>query len=282
MPPEEDIEKRYQTFRDYIAEQVNSPYMQALRNSDLTKRVRRDQVKFIWGEARIVSDQPEKLLNDKDASTYHLAPQLRPFFREVRDELMIISPYFVPARSGTDFLMQLADSGIRVRILTNSLGSNDVPIVHSAYAKYRKDLLRSGVELYEVSKVLSREQRRQKSRLGQSSSASLHAKSFVFDRDHVFIGSLNLDPRSVYENTEIGVVLDSVEIANDMAGWFEKFVAENAYRLELTKNNNGVEQIVWYGTENGVETTYHVEPHTNFSTRFSNGLTGLLPIESQL
>jgi hypothetical protein len=81
-----------------------------------------------------------------------------------------------------------------VRILTNSLASNDVGIVHSGYSKYRKALLRGGVELYELNKKLSRRQRKEKKGVGGSSKASLHAKSFVFDRRQVFIGSLNLDP----------------------------------------------------------------------------------------
>jgi putative cardiolipin synthase len=106
--------------------------------------------------------------------------------------LIIFSPYFVPGKAGVAFFKQLCERGVRVRIVTNSLASNDVAIVHSGYAKYRKDLLRVGVELYEWNKRLTRQQRKKiKGRHG-SSKASLHAKSFVFDREQVFIGSLNV------------------------------------------------------------------------------------------
>ena len=97
--------------------------------------------------------------------------------------------------------------------MTNSLSSNDVGVVHAGYSNYRKALLRNGVELYEMNKKLTRAQRKEKKGMGGSSKASLHAKTFVRDREKVFIGSLNLDPRSFYENTEIGLVIHSTEVA---------------------------------------------------------------------
>ena len=106
---------------------------------------------------------------------------------------------------------------MRVAILTNSLASNDVSVVHAGYSKYREALLRAGVELYEMDKKLTRQQRKQKKGVGGSSKASLHAKSFVLDREKVFIGSLNLDPRSFHENSEIGVIISSPDTATDMA-----------------------------------------------------------------
>lgn len=119
----------------------------------------------------------------------------------IRQKVMIptavITPYLVPGKEGTALLTQLARRGVRVRILTNSLASNDVGVVHAGYSKYRKDLLAAGIELYELNKKLTREQRKEKKCKGGSSKASLHAKSFVLDREQIFIGSLNLDPRAV-------------------------------------------------------------------------------------
>jgi putative cardiolipin synthase len=203
-------------------------------------------------------------------------------FDGVQDELIIFSPYFVPGKSGTAYLVGLAERGVRVRILTNSLASNDVGIVHSGYAKYRKALLRGGVELYEMNKKLTRKQRKEKKGDGGSSKASLHAKSFVFDRQEVFIGSLNLDPRAVVHNTEIGVVIQSAKIGEDMATVFEQVVREAAFRLELTKNTNGSEGIRWHGMVDGEPQTFDVDPYTGFWRRFGIGFMGLLPIESQL
>ena len=171
---------------------------------------------------------------------------------------------------------------MRVRILTNSLASNDVAVVHSGYAKYRKDLLRAGVELYEMNKKLTREQRKKKKGRAGSSKASLHAKSFVFDRKDVFIGSLNLDPRAIHHNTEIGVVVASKEIANELAERFDQNIEKEAFRLELRKDREGNDKILWHGLNDGKQEVFNVEPHTSFWQRLASGFLGLLPIESQL
>ena len=167
-------------------------------------------------------------------------------------------------------------------ILTNSLSSNDVGVVHSGYSKYRKALLRGGVELYEMNKKLSRKQRKEKKGVGGSSKASLHTKSFVFDRKQVFIGSLNLDPRAVVHNTEIGVIFSSDKVAIGMSDWFEQNINQIAFRLELRKDQNGYEQIFWHGLVDGKQQTFDVDPYTGFWRRFGIGFMSILPIESQL
>jgi putative cardiolipin synthase len=253
-----------------------------LRNSNLANRLRERKVRYHWGEARIIYDQPEKLLHDFGQTQYHLAPQLAPLFDGVQEELIIFSPYFVPGKEGTAALSELSRRGVRVRILTNSLASNDVGIVHAGYAKYRKDLLRAGVELYEMNKKLTRQERKEKKGMEGSSKASLHAKSFVFDRRQVFIGSLNLDPRAVLHNTEIGVVFHQVEIAAAMGSWFDQTIEEIAFRLELVKNKYGEDKILWHGIVDGALKTFDVDPYTGFWRRFGIGFLGLLPIESQL
>ncbi|NQT70493.1 MAG: phospholipase D family protein, partial [Desulfobacteraceae bacterium] len=216
-PAPEEIEQMRQKLNEYVAKQADSDYLKALRDSKLANAIRQNSVRFYWGEAVVLYDQPEKILHDFDKTEYHLAPKLAPYFEGVQKELIIFSPYFVPGKEGTAFLGQLSQRGVRVRILTNSLASNDVGIVHAGYAKYRKDLLRAGVELYEMNEQLTREQRKEKKGKEGASKASLHAKSFVFDHKKVFIGSLNLDPRAVVHNTEIGVVLESTEIATGMS-----------------------------------------------------------------
>ena len=199
QPTPTETEESLEEFNAFIADQINSPYMQALRNSDLANRLREDRLEFYWGNAKVVYDQPEKILHKKDKTEYHLAPQLEPYFDGVKKELLLFSPYFVPGKEGTAFLTELAGKGVRVRILTNSLSSTDVGIVHSGYMKYREALLRGGVELYELNKKLTREQRKKKKGQEGASKASLHTKSFVFDRKDVFIGSLNLDPRATWK-----------------------------------------------------------------------------------
>ncbi|MDA8142126.1 MAG: phospholipase D family protein [Desulfobacteraceae bacterium] len=266
----------------FVAQQESSNYIQALKNSTLANDLRKKQLPMNWGEGRIVFDQPEKVLHDFEETQFHLSPMLKPYWEGIQKELVIFSPYFVPGKEGTAFLTGLARRGVRVKILTNSLASNDVGLVHSGYQKYRKDLLRGGVELYELNKTLTREERKEKKGHGGSSKASLHAKSFVFDRKQVFIGSLNLDPRSVLQNTEIGVVLTVPAIAEKMAEGFDENINKGAFRLELKKDENGVEQLLWHGYENGQPTVFTHEPHTGFWRRFGIGFMSIWPIESQL
>jgi putative cardiolipin synthase len=177
----------------------------------------------------------------------------------------------------------LSRSGVRVRIITNSLSSTDVGLVHAGYSKYRRALLRAGVELYEVNKSLSKEGLKEREITGKKGSkVSLHAKSFVLDRERIFIGSLNFDPRSVTENTEIGIMLTSEEVATRMVDIFDMVASQQTFRLELKTADDGLELISWHGLKDGREHIWRFDPFTSFFQRLVIGIAGLLPIESQL
>ena len=133
-----------------------------------------------------------------------------------------------------------------------------------------------------MNKTLNRKERKEKKGAFGSSKASLHAKSFVFDREKVFIGSLNLDPRSIVENTEIGIMVTSKEVADILADAFDQMVEKIAFRLELHTDEEGIEFIYWHGLEDGEERVWKADPHTSFWRRFGLGLVSLLPVESQL
>jgi len=281
-PTLEEIEKKGQQLKEFVTAHADSAYLQALRKSDLADKIRKSQVRYAWGTAAVVYDQPEKVLHEPGVKEYQLAPQLKPYVEGVQKELIIFSPYFVPGEPGTAFLTGLVARGVRVRILTNSLASNDVSIVHAGYSKYRKPLLRGGVELYEMNRKLTEEQREEKKGAGGSSKASLHAKSFVCDRKQVFIGSMNLDPRSQIHNTEIGVVVECPEIAQEMGEWFDQNVGKIAFRLELKEKENGSEILLWHGLVDGRPQTFTADPYTGFWQRLGIGFLGILPIESQL
>jgi putative cardiolipin synthase len=199
--------------------------------------------------------------------------------RAVKEELIIFSPYFVPGKEGVASLVEARERGVRVRILTNSLASNDVAVVHAGYLKFRKALLRAGVELHELNNVLTAEQR---GATFGSSVASLHAKTFLLDRKSVFIGSLNLDPRAVYFNTEIGVVIDSPELARDMARVFDEAIDDVAFRLELVRSEKGSEKILWHGLVDGQPRVFDREPNASLWQRFEANFLSIFPIESQL
>ena len=278
---EEDVNAMFKRLAEFAEQQKGSDYMDALQNSDLANSMRASKVVYDWGDAEVVYDLPEKLTSERDRKELHLMTQLKPHFSGVQNELVIFSPYFVPGKEGVAFFKSLAKRGVRVKILTNSLASNDVSIVHAGYAKYRKPLLRAGVELYEMNKQLTRAERKQK-KGGGSSKASLHAKSFVLDRDKVFIGSLNLDPRSFYENSEIGIIIKSPEIATSMAERFDRNIEKNAFRLELVTDEDGNDYILWHGYEDGNKVTFETDPYTSIWQRMGVGFMRIMPIESQL
>jgi putative cardiolipin synthase len=267
----------------FVDEQKDSAYYSALDNSDLARKLRAKDIEYSWGSAKALYDDPEKILHDTQSRELHLAPQLAPYFDQLKDEIIIFSAYFVPGREGVRFLKDLRKRGIRVRIVTNSMASTDVTLVHGGYSKYRREMLRAGIELYEMNKKLTREQRKEKKGAGGSSKASLHAKAYIFDREELFIGSLNLDPRSFDQNTEIGIVFHSPELGAMMGEGFDRDIDSKTFRVELHKDkDDGLEFLRWVTIENGETRTYNTDPYTSFWRRFLVGLSSLLPIESQL
>ena len=283
VPTPEEIEQRKNEFDDFIKKQADTEYMRNLRNSNLANRFRQDRIVYHWGVGHVIADDPQKLTHDTGDTQYHLSEQLKPYLANIEKELIIFSPYFVPGKSGVAFFKGLREKGVRVKILTNSLSSTDVALVHAGYSRYRKDLLRMGVELYEMNKNLTKKDRKEMKEGGVGrSKASLHAKSFVFDRERVFIGSFNLDAQSRIQNTEIGVVFESADIANSMAEGFDQKINQVAFRLELKTYENGSEKIFWHGLVDGERRVFKVDPYTGFWERFGIGFMRVLPIESLL
>ncbi len=267
---------------DFARQQHDSDYLNALRESPIVELVRNWSFDFEWGEAELLYDDPAKITADRDQHQFMLATQLNPYLDRVDKELLIFSAYFVPGKDGVAQLVKMRERGVRVRIITNSLASTDVAIVHAGYARYRRDLLRAGVELYEVDRTLTRRQRKEKKGPAGSSKASLHAKSFVLDGERVFIGSLNFDPRSVIENTELGVMIESPAIATELIGMFDQIATRASFRVTLGKDRNGITQLRWHREQAGQSIVYITEPNTSFWRRLGVGFMRLLPIESQL
>ncbi|WP_148716993.1 phospholipase D family protein [Chitinolyticbacter meiyuanensis] len=247
-------------------------YLQQLEKDALALRLRDASLPFYWGNAQALYDHPDKL-TERPAST--LVERLAPVAAQTDRSLDIVSPYFVPGKGGTAWLVQRAAQGTRVRVLTNSLAATDVGMVHAGYAPYRKPLLKGGISLYELKPDPANPRPKGGSGWTGSSRASLHAKSFIFDRRYVFIGSLNLDPRSIELNTEIGILLDSPALADHMADQFDELVADKAYRLTLDDGN-----LQWHEPDG--DAVHGHDPETSLLRRIGVDLLRLLPIESQL
>jgi putative cardiolipin synthase len=258
----------------------DSDYAKRLLGSDLLQRLVGRDLPLVWAPARIVYDRPGKAgSGGKPADELKLQSQLLSAVREPRSEFLISSPYFIPGERGVASFRQLREQGVRIRIVTNSFAGNDVALVHSAYAGYRKDLLKLGVELYELKPSLAAAPEKDRERFG-SSGASLHAKSFIIDREHVFVGSLNLDPRSLNLNTELGFVVDSRELAEMLARQFDELVRP-AYTYRLTLEPPGGD-LLWISEENGTEVRYARDPDVGFWRRFSTWFLSIFAPESLL
>ena len=138
-------------------------------------------------------------------------------------------------------------------VLTNSLASTDVAAVHAGYRRYRSDLVAAGVRLYE--RRPSGDKSISKKVIIGSSRASLHAKTYVFDRKSIFIGSMNLDPRSLNLNTEIGVYCESPAIASQVANDLEARLDRIAWRVELRTDPAGKGRLKWIQTDSDGKVT---------------------------
>ena len=280
---EEEIKQLYQKLQSYIEEHKDNPYLDALRGSDLANEIRQKSVVYQWGEADVVYDLPEKINSDRDATELHLMTQLAPYFNAIQKELIIYSPYFVPGKEGVEFFKSLTDRGVRVRILTNSLASNDVSVVHAGYAKYRRDLIRNGLELYEL-RPDARSVKRNWSLVAGRSKASLHTKAFVADGEVVVIGSFNVDPRSTALNTEIVIVVESPELAAQVLTYMDEgILPENSYRVVLEADaETGTERLVWITEIEGETVRYYSDPEVSLWRRMTSWFMGLFPIEKHL
>lgn len=248
-------------------------YAKALRTSDLGRSLRVGQLAMVPAVASILHDNPEKA--PATGVTKPIFAAMRSTILSARQEVLLISPYFIPSERGLGSLCSLAGKGVRVRILTNSLASTDVPIVHAGYARYRPRLLACGVELYELrpgKKAIRR---------GWSSGASLHAKAIIVDRRMLIIGSMNLDPRSRELNTEVAVQVDSPVLGEQLAALFGEAVAlDQAFRVELLEPGNARAGLFWFGEEEGLAAHFDSEPMASLWRRLLSGwLGGLAPEE---
>jgi putative cardiolipin synthase len=201
-------------------------------------------------------------------------------------ELLMITPYFIPGKGIRGLLRDLRLRGVRVRILTNSLASTPELLAHSGYVHYRLPMLEEGVELFEVKPLLGNSRGSGETlSMTRFGNYALHAKLFVFDRQRVFIGSMNLDQRSHKLNTEVGVIIDSPELARQVAVRFESIVApENSYGLVLrpARQRDEPPQLVWRTSEAGRTIDYDEEPARSAWQRLKLRLLTLLPLDSEL
>lgn len=241
------------------------PQSDILGYGPISEDLERGRLGLIWGEAYVFADHPDKPFDgeaggeiEETSVTYNVFEALR----RAKQDIVISSPYLVPGKPGLALFQELRDRGVRVTAMTNSLGSTDEPLVHIGYTAYRDRMLALGVDLYEVSG--SRVKRNRRENLFGASLGRLHAKLAVVDRQVLFVGSMNLDPRSATINTELGAVINSPALAHEMIRIIDIDRLQSAYRLRLSANGQYCE---WLGYEDGQEMVLTEEPDSTFWQR---------------
>jgi putative cardiolipin synthase len=222
-------------------------------------------LQLAWVPATVLADRPAKIASETSPDEeVTIANNLVALMRSAKQELIVISPYFVPGKDGVAMFAKLVDQGVHIRILTNSLASTDSPLVHNGYSRYRAQLLKLGIELSEVRPKLG--QKRARFHPFRSSTASLHAKALVIDQKTVFIGSMNMDARSARTNSELGLVIRSADIARQVTSLLDDISADGSYRLRLVGHGGRIE---WSSGEPGSEKTWYIDPETTRLQRFA-------------
>ncbi|MDD5389621.1 MAG: phospholipase D family protein [Gallionellaceae bacterium] len=239
-----------------------------------------------WAHAQLIVDSPDKKKVESGEMVGRLMHRaVANATSKVQSELLMITPYLIPGDEGMRMFEDLRQRNVRVRILTSSLESSTMLLAQSGYMQYRFPLLKKGVELYEIRSLLGNSRGSgQTSAISRFGNYSLHAKMFVFDRQRVFIGSMNFDQRSMHLNTEIGLVIDSPELAQQVAARFEAMVQPvNAYTLALRPSNSeDSPTLVWRTEENGEAVEYDTEPARSGWQRIKVHLLSLLPLDDEL
>ena len=271
---EADLRAGLQTSRQQVAQ---APYPYPL-DQDVT-RLKSELMglfaQFIWANGHMIFDDPNEIT--KHGRTTTMTEGFHRRIERLNSELLIEAPYLVVRKRGLEAVKRLRDRGVRIRILTNSLASNDVLAAHAGHAEHRDELVAAGVELYELRSDSTVKKRT--FQLSGSGRSTLHAKVQVFDRKDVFIGSLNLDPRSGDINTEAGLYIESPELAAQVIAYMDEGVLpQDSYRVLLDANGD----LYWVTETDGKPERYDHDPNSTAWQRAKVRFIRMLPVMNQL
>jgi putative cardiolipin synthase len=232
---------------------------------------------MVWAETEIIVDSLDRFQGGSTSAFVELTDRLS---KTAEREFVIETAYLIPTQEGIERVGEMTLRGVRVRVLTNSLRSNNHTTVHAHYKKYRKQMIEAGVELHELRpdpEILER--LKSEIERAQGSRAGLHSKAFVVDRRLSMIGSYNMDPRSRIWNSEIGLVIDSEEFAEQVLEVMERDLdPANSYLVTLDEKGN----LVWTAKDEGQPVTWHKEPETSAWQRFKSRFLRWIPMEKEL
>ena len=261
-------------------------YVKRIATGEPFKGVISGRLPLVWAHAQLVCDSPDKKKVENGAMVGRLMQRaVANATVAVQSELLMVTPYLIPGNEGMQLFKNLRQRNARIRILTSSLESSTVSLAQSGYMHYRVPLLENGVELYEIRSLLGNARGSgQTTAISRYGNYSLHAKLFVFDRQRLFIGSMNFDQRSMHLNTEIGLIIDSPALAQQVAARFEAMVQPvNSYMLALRQNDAaGAPSLLWRTQEDGRTVEYDMEPARNDWQRIKVNILSLLQMDEEL
>ena len=237
---------------------------------------------LIWAPAHLVFDPPptrEQVADSDEAQP--VARELRRLVATARNEVLAESAYLILTGESLDEAARLRASGVQLRVLTNSLSSNDLVTNHSGYARHRLAMLDAGIDLYELRPDAAACRRLiEVSRACDESAAfSLHSKSLVLDRRVVYVGSFNLNLRSTYLNSETALIVDSPELGAQIAASMDELLQPDS-SWRVSRGDGG--RLEWITEVDGQRVRATREPMTGYWKRFTSRFYRLFPLEKYL
>ncbi|MFC1601458.1 phospholipase D family protein [Candidatus Sumerlaeota bacterium] len=271
----EDTVKKTRRKIEQEEQEMGEPlYAQAV-NTELMQDLFSGSLEPYFADAKVIIDDPQKLLENLSSEQKIVATTLTDALSNAEKEIIILTPYFIPGTNGVEYLKGILAKGVRVVVLTNSLATNNHVPVHSAYSSYRKPVLQAGAELWEA-RANAAELTFDDGTKGFKE-LTLHTKGILIDGRYAFVGSLNLDPRSIDINTEMGILIDSEQLTGALVERIRQRMPQMAYRLELDDKN----KVTWHAKIDGQEVVETKEPLTTGWQRFQAWLLKIAP-EKQL
>ncbi|MFZ4287510.1 phospholipase D-like domain-containing protein [Variovorax sp. HJSM1_2] len=231
----------------------------------VSQELKARRLSLIWAQADAYADSPDRArgykaqyggvpLQDVDSVRYTFVEAIR----RAKKSVLLFSPYLVPGPYGLQVLKDTRSRGVRVELITNSLSSNDEPLVHTAYRRYRSKLVAMGVQVDEINSGKIADSPRLP--LFGSSIGRLHTKTAVVDAELLFVGSMNFDPRSDRSNTELGLFIQSQTLSSQMLRLAQVLREQGVWTVKAGPMG-GVE---WHGIHKGEATVLHSEPDASW------------------
>jgi len=271
------LEHQREDLKVSLVEMDALPYTVPKDAAEIHANLEQIAEELVWAKTRIVIDSLERFEGGSESAFVELTNELA---TSAESEFVIETAYLIPADEGIAMAANMTERGVRVRILTNSMQSNNHLSVHAHYKKYRKRMIEAGIELHELrpDPEILEHYKQVESRVAESH-AGLHTKAFVVDGHLSMIGSYNMDPRSRIWNSEIALLIDSEEFAETVLEIMETDLdPANSYRVTLDEKGN----LVWTAKGPGGPVVWNKEPGTTAWQRFKMRFMSWIPMEKEL